>query len=51
MIKALHKAKQQAFGGTQITITSGPGVTVESDATAAARLDTEAYSRAREGNR
>jgi hypothetical protein len=53
LIKALHKAKHQAFGEERLadSLVPGSGVTVESDATAAARLDTEGYRRAREGRR
>lgn len=51
LIKALHKAKRQAFGGVEINLTPGPGVTVESDATAAARLDVDRYRAVRRGDR
>lgn len=52
LIKALHKAKSQAFGSKiTVNITPGPGVTVESDATAAARLDVDRYRAVRRGDR
>lgn len=50
LIKALHKAKNQAFGG-DIRLTPGPEVTVESAATAADRLDVEGYRATRKGDR
>lgn len=51
LIKALHRAKNQAFGGGDIQLTPGPEVTVESDATAAARLDVDRYRAVRRGGR
>lgn len=53
LIKALHKAKNQAFGEERLadSLTPGPGVTVESDATAAARLDVDRYRAVRRGDR
>lgn len=55
LIKALHKAKNQAFGGGSLAddLVPGPGVTVESDAATAGRLAevVERYGRTRRGDR